>query len=563
MDTMTSAPDQPTSTAVADDRSANRSGGVALRVRHLGRTVRGMVLLTGIDLDVRAGALVVVAGPSGAGKSTLLTTIAGLARPTTGAIERTDPDDSIGFVPQEDIVHRDLSLATTLGYAARLRLPTAGRATIDRRVDDVLGVLGIDEQRDVRVGSLSGGQRKRASIAVELLTDPQICLLDEPTSGLDPTSAAGVMRGLRSLTDRGVTVVMTTHDPTQFDLADQVVFLAEGGRLAFAGTPAEARASFGTVDLADVYDHLVDPALAPAFPAPTVPTSDVPSPKPADRARPDRRRAPGGGPGSWIRRLVVLTRRTAALLVANRLTLAVLVGSPVLVIAMMALLFPAGAFADPATAGPTAATTTAPQILFWMAFAGFFFGLTFGLLQIVTERDIARRERASGIGTTTYLAAKLGVLVPLLALVCLALLVMLTTTDRLPPMDSTTFGVLLATLVLEATAALALGMLASAAVTDAAQATLALPMLCFPQVLFAGAIVPMATMSGAAQALSTPLATRWAFEALGRSLPAGPATEAAVAAYPEVFAGTPVAAWVVLATSAVVCLAVTRRLLER
>ena len=528
---------------------------IALRARGLRRTVRGRVLLDDVDLDVATGAFVAIAGPSGAGKSTLLRALAGLDRPSTGSVERHGPDHPIGFVPQEDIIHRDLALRTTLRYAARLRLPTADRAVIDAAVDDVLAVLGLEDQRDVRVGSLSGGQRKRASIAVELLTDPPILLLDEPTSGLDPISALGVVRALRGLAASGVTVVMTTHDPAQLDLADQVVFVAPGGRLAFAGTPGAARTAFDVSDLVEVYDRLAWPA--PHGARPTMPTA----PLARDRAGAAKGRStsrPRPRPAVAMRRWAVLTRRTAALLVANRLTVAVLVGSPVLVIAMMAVLFPADAFTD-----PIAAATLAPQILFWMAFAGFFFGLTYGLLQIVTERDIVRRERASGIGTRTYLAAKLGVLVPTLAVVCTALLVVLATTDRLPDLDRAAFGALLGTLVLEATAALALGMLASAAVRDAAQATLALPLLCFPQVLFAGAVVPLATMSGLGQALSVPLATRWSFEALGRSLPTGTVTEGAATAYPEVFAGSPARGLAVLVVATVVCLALVRRLLDR
>lgn len=553
----------PTGSALAAGDPIGGLAGVVLRVRGLTRAVRGRVLLQPTDLDVRRGSLVAVAGPSGAGKSTLLRAIADSASASGGHVALAGPIHTVGFVPQEDIIHRDLPLGTTLRYAARLRLATEDAVTIEHTVTSTLELLGLERHRDVRVGSLSGGQRKRASIAVELLAEPTICLLDEPTSGLDPISAAGVMRCLRDLARRGVTILVTTHDPAELALADQVVLLATGGHLAFAGPPALALEAFGVEAMADLYgplgpDHAPDVAAPGTADAPpgTEPASRPPAPRSGTGAQRHRRRR--RQPVVAVRRWAVLTRRTAALLVANRLTVAVLVGSPVLVIAMMALLFPAGAFADPA-----AAATTAPQILFWMAFAAFFFGLTFGLLQIVTERDIVRREHASGIGSSTYLAAKLGVLVPVLALVCLALLTMLVVTDRLPPLGPATFGVLLATLVLEATAALALGMLASAAVGDAAQATLALPMLCFPQVLFAGAVVPLATMTAPARALSAPLATRWAFEALGRSLPAGPTTDVGAAAYPEVFTGTPLGAWVVLAASALVCLGVTRWLLDR
>ena len=156
--------------------------------------------------------------------------------------------------------------------------------------------------------------------------------------------------------------------------------------------------------------------------------------------------------------------------------------------------------------------------MFWLAFAGFFFGLTYGLLQIVGEMAILRRERLAGLHVTAYVGAKVAVLTPVLLVVAGGMLAVLRALDRLPPAGGGVYAALLVTLTLEALAALALGLLASAAVTDVAQATLALPMLCFPQVLFAGAIVPVPDMAAPGQAMSLGLANRWAFESLGRAL---------------------------------------------
>ena len=267
-----------------------------------------------------------------------------------------------------------------------------------------------------------------------------------------------------------------------------------------------------------------------------------------------RRRA---GP---LRQWAVLTRRNADLLVRNRLTLAVLVGSPALVIGMMAVLFRPGAFATGATSA-----AEATQTVFWLAFAGFFFGLTYGLLQIVGEMAILRRERMAGLHVTAYVGAKVAVLTPVLLVVAGGMLAVLRALDRLPAASGSVYAALLVTLTLEALAALALGLLASAAVTDVAQATLALPMLCFPQVLFAGAIVPVPDMAAPGRAMSLGLANRWAFESLGRALeldrlaaalPGTPAHQAA-------FTGSPVAGWVVLAAFVGLLLAATVAVLHR
>ncbi len=169
-------------------------------------------------------------------------------------------------MPQDDIIHRELPLRRTLRYAAGLRLPAGtSAAAAERVVDETLRELDLADRSDVRVGALSGGQRKRASIAVEMLTRPRLFFLDEPTSGLDPSTAAEVLGVLRRLAGRGVTIVLTTHSPADIEACDRVVFLAREGHLAFAGTPAEARAYFGVDDLSRVYKRLADEASPTAW----------------------------------------------------------------------------------------------------------------------------------------------------------------------------------------------------------------------------------------------------------------------------------------------------------
>jgi hypothetical protein len=180
-----------------------------------------------------------------------------------------------------------------------------------------------------------------------------------------------------------------------------------------------------------------------------------------------------------------------------------------MVVAMFLVLFRAGAF-DPAHPSPDAAL----MILFWIAFDAFFFGLTYGLLQIVAELPIVRRERVAGLKIPAYLAAKVLALAPVLVAVDLVMLGALIALDRLP---STDFAPLALTTILASIAALTLGLLASAAVKDASQATVAMPLLCFPQVLFSGAIVPLPQTPPAGKAIGLFMGTRWAFEGLGHA----------------------------------------------
>ena len=411
----------------------------------------------------------------------------------------------LGYVPQDDIIHADLTLRRMLRYAARLRLPsTTSGDEVDKAVFGAIDAVGLRGQTDVRVGRLSGGQRKRASIAVEMLTDPHVFFLDEPTSGLDPVTSAELLAHLRQLADRSATVVFTTHSVEDLAVCDRIIFMARGGRVGFVGTVDEAFEYFGVSSVPDLYRRLADPDGS-ADPAGTVATAGAPAASPLDvHIRPG---------ASGLTQWGVLTQRTLESLVRNRLTLAILVGSPALVVAMFAILFRPGAF-DYQDPSPSSMV----MIGFWVVFAAFFFGLTYGLLQICTERTILRRERLVGLRLGAYVASKVTVLMPFLLVVVVAMLSVLRLLDRLPNRPLSTYASIGVGLVLCALAALGLGLLASATVGNVAQATLALPMLCFPAVLFSGAILPVNLMARAGSTLSTAIPSRWAFEAIGHDL---------------------------------------------
>jgi ABC-type multidrug transport system ATPase subunit len=558
---------------------AGAEGAVGARIDAIGvgQHAGGRQVLREVSLSIEPGELVALVGGSGAGKTTLLEILAGLRTPSAGQVThdgvRVDdgamPGTGVGYVPQDDIIHTEMPLRRTLQYAARLRLP-AGTSSeqADRVVDETIRELDLADRRDVAVRMLSGGQRKRASIAVELLTRPRTFFLDEPTSGLDPSTSAEVVSLLRGLTRRGVTVVLTTHEPATIDRCDQVVFLTRNGHLAFAGTPSQARRYFGVEDLVDVYHRLASEGTPHAWaerfaawrqqgrtPAQQGGTPAQQGRTPAPAARPDDRHPPSAALQWWL-----LTRRNAEVLVRNRLTLAILLGSPVLVTAMMSVLFQSGAFERHGAVGVSPA-----QVVFWVAFAGFFFGLTYGLLQIVGELAVFRREHRSGLSTGAYVAAKIGVLLPLLAAVTGVLLGVLRALDRLPAAGWDVYASLLVTLLVEAVSALALGLLASAAVSNAAQAALALPMLCFPQVLFAGAVVPVADMAAPGRWLSLGLANRYSFEGLGHALGLERLAGAlpAMRAYGDTFSGAVAYRWLLLAGLAVVFTLATVWVLRR
>ncbi len=503
-----------TTSAIPREAATSIPTGARVDAVAVSRRAGNRRILQPLSLTLEPGELVAIAGGSGAGKSTLLEILAGLQPTDTGEVRLDGARGTrIGFVPQEDIIHLEMPLRRTLRYAARLRLPAGtSSAEADRVVEETMRDLDLADRADVPIRALSGGQRKRASIAVELLTRPRLFFLDEPTSGLDPSTAADVMRLLRRLTQRGVTVILTTHEPAGIDKCDRVVFLARDGHLAFTGSPTEARRYFGVESLAEVYDRLSG-EHTPQIWAQRFAQRHGTSNRTAAFARPAAAGTGNIKRTSTFRQWWLLTRRNVDVLSRNRLTLAILLGSPVLVTAMMATLFKRGTFD-----GASAADIGPAQMAFWIAFDGFFFGLTYGLLQIVGEMAVFRRERVAGLSVGAYVASKVTALLPVLAAVSAVLLGALRALGRLPAAGAGVYAFLFVTIVIEATSALALGLLASAAVSNAAQAALALPMLCFPQVLFGGAIVPVDQMAAPGRLMSYGLANRHAFEALGREL---------------------------------------------
>jgi ABC transport system ATP-binding/permease protein len=224
------------------------------------------ILLNNISIVVPPRKFVALVGGSGAGKSTLMDALNGLRPAQEGKVLYNGQDyyrniaafsTQLGYVPQDDIVHRDLTVERALYYAAKLRLPgDFTNEQIEQRIKEVLEDVEMTSRRKLLVKKLSGGQRKRVSIALELLANPSIFFLDEPTSGLDPGLDRKMMFLLRKLADKGHTVVLVTHATNNINTCDYVCFLAQGGRLAYFGPPDEARSYFGKNDFAEIYTGL-------------------------------------------------------------------------------------------------------------------------------------------------------------------------------------------------------------------------------------------------------------------------------------------------------------------
>ena len=390
------------------------------------RTGSGRVLLDDVSFAVQQGWLVAVVGPTGAGKTSLARALTGGLALDAGAVRLDGVDladastrdrDRIGFVPQDDVLHGELGLGRTLAYAASLRVPAdAGPGERTRRVEAALRELGLQHHADVPVSALSGGQRKRANIAAELVGQPDVLVLDEPTSGLDPGYEKAVMLTLRQLADGGRTVIAVTHSMAALDHCDRVLFLAEGGRVAYFGPPASAAAYFGRDDAADVFMALdTEPGATwqerfrshPAYARYVTPVL-------AAAARPGRDREPtvvqdaGRDRPGWLGQVSTLLRRQLALLRSDRRHLALLVlQAPVLGVLLWLVLRPGSLGLVPGGTVPTPGSET---VAMFVALSATWLGASNAAREIVKERHILGREVAAGLSPSAYVMSKAAVL---------------------------------------------------------------------------------------------------------------------------------------------------------
>jgi ABC-type multidrug transport system ATPase subunit/pSer/pThr/pTyr-binding forkhead associated (FHA) protein len=500
----------------------------------LTRAPSGQVLLDDISFALPKRSLLAAVGPSGAGKSTLLGALTGMRPASHGRVVYGGRDlythyaelrQQVGYVPQDDILHPQLSVRRALRYAAELRFgPDVARAERERRVEEVLAELGLTERAGLQVGRLSGGQRKRVSIALELLTQPSLLFLDEPTSGLDPGMEKQVMRLLRELADGGRTVIVVTHSVQSLDLCDRILFIAPGGRLAYFGPTDRALPYFNCPDLADVFSSLEqrrDVDWKVQFRASPVYRQYVAEPladldghgnDAAAAAVVSEKAARRQGP---LRQLSTLTRRYVRVILSDRLNVALLLlQAPILGLIVMLADGDSGF-----VRGSPDAYVTATQVALFLAICATYLGAGNAIREIVKELPVYARERAIGLSIPAYLGSK--VLVLSVVTVFQGVVLVLVGAQRqgggglgavLPLRPELSVDVAAAGM-----AALGLGLLVSALVSRADKALTLLPLLLVPQLVLAFPQLKVDEKPVLAQ-LSYVASARWGYDAIGATV---------------------------------------------
>ncbi|NGO09129.1 FHA domain-containing protein [Streptomyces sp. HC44] len=405
------------------------TGEVSFSARHLTVTVDGgKQILKDVSFGVPEKSLVAVIGPSGSGKSTLLKALTGYRPANQGDVlydnrnlykQFAELRQRIGLVPQDDILHKELTVKKALKYAAKLRFPadTTG-AERQARIDEVLRELKLDIHKEKKVTSLSGGQRKRVSVALELLTKPSLIFLDEPTSGLDPGMDRDVMQLLRGLADDGRTVLVVTHSVAELAICDKLLVMAPGGSVAYFGPPEEALNFFGYDTWADVFSAFENyrdydwagrwkgsqhyQMYAADIDAVAAQSTQMP---PAQSMRPPK-------PQGWGSQLFTLIRRYVSVIASDKGFLALTVILPAVLGAVSLLIDPDKTLLvneNPKT-GRIIPNGTATTVLLILAVGACFAGAANSVRELIKERVIYERERATGLSRSAYLMSKVIVL---------------------------------------------------------------------------------------------------------------------------------------------------------
>ncbi|MFE1884307.1 ABC transporter ATP-binding protein/permease [Streptomyces diastatochromogenes] len=518
------------------------TGEVSFSARHLTVTVDGgKQILKDVSFGVPEKSLIAVIGPSGSGKSTLLKALTGYRPANQGEVlydnrnlykQFAELRQRIGLVPQDDILHKELTVKKALKYAAKLRFPAdTTAAERDARIDEVLRELKLDIHKDKKVTSLSGGQRKRVSVALELLTKPSLIFLDEPTSGLDPGMDRDVMQLLRGLADDGRTVLVVTHSVAELAICDKLLVMAPGGSVAYFGPPEEALNFFGYDTWADVFsafENYRDYDWAGRWKGSQhyqMYAADIDAVAPQSVHMPPPQAMKPPKPQGWGSQLMTLIRRYVAVIASDKGFLALTVILPAVLGAVSLLIdhnrgLLVNAAVNPRT-GAHVPNGTATTVLLILAVGACFAGAANSVRELIKERVIYERERATGLSRSAYLMSKVVVLGAVTVLQGLMVGLIGFSSREIPDQglvlgSSTLFELCLPIMAL-GFSSMMFGLVISSLVKTAEKTMPLLVMFAIIQVVFTGCLFTLHGTLGVNE-FSYLMPSRWAVAAAGATL---------------------------------------------
>ena len=549
--------------------------GISLQVRdvtkEVGKGSKKKRILNHVSCEIEGNEFVAIIGGSGAGKTTLMNAISGFEPDFAGKVYCNGTDlvehfqmlkNMIGFVPQQDIIYENLTLRKMLYYAAKIRMPKDTRASeIEKRILEVLQMVDLVEHQKTYIRKLSGGQKKRASIAVELLADPKLFFLDEPTSGLDPGTEKNLMISLKKLArQQNKTIIMVTHTTANLHLCDKIIFMGPGGRLCFCGNVEEAKAFYQTDDLVNIYNMIAeDPEACERKYRNARQREKNPGTAGERKQIPVKR-----SENARFQQFLVLAQRYGELMFHDTQRLLVLLLQPCLIAALLYVVADKDIFKI---------YESTKSMLFALSCSGIWIGLFNSIQEICKERTIVKREYMANLRLPGYVMSKFvfqfalgGIQAAALTMIFLGLIGKKRAGIFF---DNFTMEMFL-TVWLTVLAAIALGFVLSAMVRSGDKAMAAAPFVLIIQLLFSGILFQL---KGAGKLISYFTVSRWSVEALGSIAKLNrldlklqkdyPMLEHEAEAFFKAAKGRVVQCWGILLLMTVVCLVVSMISLRR
>lgn len=494
----------------------SNTDGTRVVMQNVSRTVPAKggkrYILQDVNLTVEPNEFVAVIGGSGAGKSTVMNAMSGFEQATSGQVYVNNIDlyknyttlkNMIGYVPQQDIIYENMTLRKMLEYSARLRMPEdidAGERS--RRINEVLAMVELTEHADKYIRSLSGGQKKRASIAVELLADPGLFFLDEPTSGLDPGTEESLMKTLNRLSkQKGKTIVMVTHTTQNLHLCDKILFMGKGGVVCFYGTPNECMKFFGVDNLTEIYNMLLtDAAVRHSADRFKAKYNQPRMGSGTSSTMPRAKRA------SFLRQLMILAQRYMTLIKNDHQRLLMVFIQPIIIAVLLALVAADDVFD---------VYNSTQSIMFATSCAGIWVGLFNSIQEVCKERNILKREYMANLRLGAYVLSKFFVqllLSIIQAFVMILLFVIIVGSPEKGVASGSAFVEMLITMVLTVFASSSIGLVISSVSKNSDKAMTAAPFILIIQLLFSGILFKLKDMT---EKISYLTVSRWSVSAFG------------------------------------------------
>ena len=464
-------------------------------------------ILSDLSLNINEGEFIAIVGGSGAGKTTLMNIMSGYNKPTKGQVliegqdiekEKDYFKGKIAYVPQKEILDQTLTLYKSLEYSVKLRVKNITKEKTKSTINNVLKILELSHVKNTLIKNLSGGEKKRAAIATEMLSDPKLFLLDEPTSGLDSNIEKKIMRKLREIADSGKTIIITAHTVSNLHLCDKILFMGRDGKICYYGPYEEIFDYFNVQEFVDIYDILKEDTNTWYKLYKSNMKAETPNNN--DFIKEKTKRV------GFFTQTKTLVSRFVSSLINNKFMISLLLGQAILMGVLICLAIERDSLQDPLTSSMICVAFTLASI--WL-------GLFNTIQEIVKEKDMLKKEYTSGLNFASYIVSKLivfSILCLYQAITCVSIVYFYLDPRPEDILITNTLVDLILNFFLVAFCTSIIGLFISSLAKETKTTIILSPLYMMFQMLFSGMFIPFVDFT---KKVSYFVIGRWGYESFG------------------------------------------------